>query len=152
MSRPAIQRAAWAALVVVVAVALFVGVTDDRSPASAADRAHALKTSIQCPVCNGQNVLESNAPIATQIRTQIDDLVAQGRSDAEIRSFFADQYGEFVLLNPSGDGLTALVWILPVAALLVAAGGLALTFTRWRQRRAPTVTAEDRRLVERYRS
>jgi cytochrome c-type biogenesis protein CcmH len=146
------QWAGWSLLVLVVLVALFVGLTDERPPATDADRAHRLKESIQCPVCNGQNVLESNAPISTQIRTQIDEMVADGRGDGEIRQFFADQYGEFVLLNPSGEGITALVWVLPVVVLLAGAAGLGLAFLRWRDRAGRSATEEDRELVRRSRN
>ena len=57
-----------------------------------------------------------------------------------------------LLLQPAGSGLGALVWALPVAALLLAAGGLALAFRRWRRDVPEAVTEDDRELVERARA
>jgi len=52
------------------------------------------------------------------------------------------------VLKPEASGVGALVWILPVSALLLAGGGLALAFRRWRRQPAMAATDEDRALVE----
>ncbi len=145
-------RLGWMALVVVVVAALTVGVLDDRGPVSDTDRARAVGETIQCPVCNGQSVVESDAPIAARIRAQIERQVAAGRSDADIQAFFADRYGDFVVLEPAGDGVTGLVWVLPVVGVAVAAAGLGLTLARWRVRDGRGASAADRALVDRARA
>jgi cytochrome c-type biogenesis protein CcmH len=126
-----VRRASWLALVAVVAVAFLVGTRSDGEPASAADRAHELKASTLCPVCDGQNVLESNAPIARAIRAQIDEAVAAGRSDGEIRSFLARQYGDDVNPLPPSSGIGGLVWVLPVAAAVAGLAAVVLAVRRW---------------------
>jgi cytochrome c-type biogenesis protein CcmH len=126
-----VRRGSWVLLVVVVVAALIAGTRPDGEPASAADRAHELKTSTLCPVCDGQNVLESNAPIARAIRSQIDEAIAAGRSDGEIRAFLARQYGDDVNPLPPSSGVGGLVWVVPVAAAVAGLFAVVLAVRRW---------------------
>lgn len=148
MSRSARQWVSWSVLAVVVVATLVVGAFGSDDPATADERARSLKSGVQCPVCNGQNVLESNAPVATLIREEIDRRIDDGWTDAEINGLLVETYGEFVLLNPSGSGLTGLVWILPVAALAAGTAGIGVAFARWRDQSGPPGPSDDdRRLV-----
>lgn len=148
MNRAARQWVSWSVLAVVVLATLAVGTFGDDEPAGADERARSLKAGVQCPVCNGQNVLESNAPVATLIREEIDRRIDDGWSDAEINGLLVETYGEFVLLTPSGSGLTGLVWVLPVAALAAGTAGMGIAFARWRDQSEPGGPSdEDRRLV-----
>ncbi|HLF40642.1 MAG TPA: cytochrome c-type biogenesis protein CcmH, partial [Acidimicrobiia bacterium] len=66
---------------------------------------------------------------------------------------YVDRFGEDILLSPPRSGLGAVVWLLPVTAFGVAAGGLALAFRRWRRTGAGAVpTDADRELVEQARA
>ncbi len=123
--------AAWLVVIAVALGSLVVAVTATDPPATEAARAAELKEDTLCPVCDGQNVLESNAPVAAAIRRQIDDLVDQNRSDEEIRTFLARQYGDDVNALPPGTGWGSLVWVLPVAGLLTATAGLVVLFRNW---------------------
>ena len=145
---PAHRPWAWLALAAVLLGALAVGVVDDGGPRSNAERARALAETIECPQCRGQAVANSDAPAAQAIRTEISRRVTDGESDEQIRTYFARQYGEDVLLTPSSDGLTGLVWFLPVAALVAALGGLVIVFRRWRVPDDVRVDDADRVLVE----
>lgn len=124
------RRLTWLALVAVVAGALVIGVTD-RSPATADERARRIGETVMCPACSGETVADSQAPVAVNIRRQIAEKVEQGRSDREIRDELAATYGERVILNPPRSGVAGLVWVLPVAALVLAAAGLVVAFRRW---------------------
>ena len=126
------KRLLWPALGLVLAVALFVGATDDGAPRTDADRVSSLTASFQCPTCRGQSVRDSNAPVAAAIRSDVARRVEEGESDEEIRTAVVRRYGEGVLLNPPGSGIAGLVWILPVAALVAGLAGLALAFRRWK--------------------
>ena len=146
------QRLPWIALVVVVAAALAVG-TFDRGGGAGSDeeRAQALAEGFRCPTCAGQSVADSDAPAAKAIRTQIDRQIDEGRSDDEIRDYVLSRYPRSEQVPPR-SGLAGLVWVLPVAAVVIAAAALALAFRRWRvvgDRRV--VSEEDRVLVERAR-
>jgi cytochrome c-type biogenesis protein CcmH/NrfF len=142
------HRISWLLILVIVVAALVVSVVADDAPATEAERAYEIKATMLCPVCDGQNVLESNAPVAAAIRAQIDDLVAEGRSDGEIRAWMARQYGSDVNANPPRSGVGALVWILPVLVGVVALGLLILAFGKWRSGRDIEPSEEDIRIVQ----
>lgn len=142
------QRISWLLILIVVAAALVASVVADDGPATQGERAYEIKSTMLCPVCDGQNVLESNAPVAAAIRSQVDDLVAEGRSDGEIRAWMARQYGSDVNANPPRSGVGALVWILPVLAGVMAVGLLILAFGRWRSGREIEPSEDDIRIVQ----
>ncbi|HZM30975.1 MAG TPA: cytochrome c-type biogenesis protein CcmH [Acidimicrobiales bacterium] len=150
MSRPVAARRrtlGWIGLAVVLAVALVVGIGSDPPPRTDADRARALAETIACPQCDGQSVADSDSPAALGVRSVIDERIAEGASDAEIRDELAGAYGERVLLTPGSSGVSSLVWTLPVVALVTAVAGLAFTFRRWRRGGGARATDADRELV-----
>ena len=124
------RRVAWLGLAAVVLVALVIGVTD-RKPATADERAHRVAETVMCPACSGETVADSQAPVAVNIRRQITQRVKAGQSDQEIRDAMAAAYGSRIILNPPKSGVAALVWVLPVAALVAALFGLVVAFRRW---------------------
>lgn len=148
MSRDLRLMIAWVLVVAVGGVALIAGAVAETPPATDADRAYGIKETTLCPVCDGQNVLESNAPVAAAIRLQIDELVAEGRSSDDIRVALAQSYGEDVNANPPRSGFAGLVWVIPVVVIAAAAMALGLAFSRWRSSDAHVPTPEDRRLVD----
>lgn len=131
-----LRRAGWLAVAAVAVVAAVVAATTSRPPATESERAYELKQNTLCPVCDGQSVLESNAPAAAAMRRQIDLWVDEGRSDTQIRADLAAVYGDDVNALPPGEGVGILVWALPVAAFAVASAGLWAATRRWRARAA----------------
>jgi cytochrome c-type biogenesis protein CcmH len=119
-------------MAIVLAVALVLG-NRSAGPANPLDRAHAIEQTIKCPTCRGQSVAESDAPASKAIRTDIATRISEGQSDDQIREYFASKFGEDILLRPKSSGLAGLVWVLPVAGLVLAAGGLGFAFWRWRR-------------------
>lgn len=77
---------------------------------------------LRCPVCQGLSVADSTAPTAVTMQRRIRDFVAAGYSQDDINTYFASKYGEWVLLNPTNEGLNLLVWLGPLLAF-----GLGLT-------------------------
>ena len=142
------RRIGWLLVLIIVSAALVASVVADDGPATQSERAYEIKSTMLCPVCDGQNVLESNAPVAAAIRAQVDDLVAEGRSDDEIRAWMARQYGSDVNANPPRSGLGAIVWVLPVLVGVMAVGLLVLAFARWRSGREIEPSEEDIRIVQ----
>ena len=98
-------------------------------------RAHRLAQSLRCPVCQNQTVAESDAPLAADLRGQIQAQVAAGRSDEEVRAFMVRRFGDFVLYEPPRTPQTLLLWLGPFALL----GGGALLL--WRRVRLGTDAA-----------
>lgn len=141
------RRLSWLLIFLVVVGALVGAVLAEDPPATEAERAYEIKATMLCPVCDGQNVLESNAPVAAAIRAQVDELVDEGRTDEEIRAWMARQYGDDVNANPPRSGLGALVWVLPVFVGVLASALLVLAFTRWRSGREIKPSEEDVQIV-----
>ena len=132
----------WAAVAVVAAGAWLYGAVAPGPPRTNADRVRALAENFACPVCAGQSVAESDVPVAREIRRQIGIWVDEGRSDGYIRDELVAAYDADIDYNPSGAGLTGLVWVLPVAAGVGAAGALTVMFHRRRTAAAVATTGE----------
>ncbi|MGH9222972.1 MAG: cytochrome c-type biogenesis protein [Acidimicrobiales bacterium] len=141
------RRASWAALALVVGTALFVGSRGDGSPPTDAERAQRIAETIRCPTCRSQSMADSDAPAARQGRDEILRRVAAGQTDGQVRDYFVGRFNTDILLDPPKEGVSALVWALPVMAVTAAAAALAVAFRRWRPRRRQA-TDTDRALVE----
>lgn len=85
------------------------------------DQARAIAQGLQCPVCQGLSVADSPSQLATQMRAVIRSKLEAGESRDEIVSYFADRYGESILMEPPRRGFTALVWLAPAIGLVAAA-------------------------------
>lgn len=115
---------------------------------SASGRVDSLASELRCPDCEQTSVADSQTSGARAVREDLARRVDAGESDAEIRAAYVARYGENVLLKPDGSGLSALVWMLPVAVLIVGGGGLALALARWRREPRLHATAADEAIVE----
>lgn len=93
-------------------------------------RAVALAKSLRCPQCQNQNLVESNATTAYQLRLEVYEMVNQGKSDAEIIQIMTERFGHFVNYNPPLNVHTGLLWGLPFFGLTLLLGGVL-----WRSRR-----------------
>ena len=128
----------WIVMAVVISGSLFVAATGDRSPQTESERIDAVSSDVRCPTCRGQSVRESNAPAAQAIRGEIARRIRSGESDGEIRSYLVSRYGEKILLNPPDSGLASLVWVLPVAGVIIASASVAAALWRWEKAAVPT--------------
>jgi cytochrome c-type biogenesis protein CcmH len=142
---------AWAALVLVLFVALFVGSGRRSGPRTPAQRAHHLAAELRCPTCRNLSVADSDAAAARAVRAEIARRVAARDSDAQIRAFLVSRYGDDILLTPPASGIGALAWALPVVAVICGAGALWWAFRKWDSRLHARPTAADRALVEQAR-
>ena len=137
----------WFCVALVASLALVAASIADDPPATDGERAYEIKATTLCPVCAGQNVLESNAPVAAAIRAQVDELVSEGRSDEEIRGWMARQYGKDVNANPPRTGIASLVWIAPVFVAVASAAFLVFAFRKWRVGRGAQLSDADLKIV-----
>lgn len=81
---------------------------------------------LRCPVCQGMSVADSPSEMAVNMKGQVRELVARGYTEEQILRYFELSYGQFVLLKPKFEGVTGMVWVLPVVALLI--GGAVVFF------------------------
>lgn len=115
----------------VIVVGLVIAAADDGGPRDVNERVRDLSSQILCPTCDGQSVLESNAPIAAQIRSDIAERVQSGATNGEIRAFYVSRYGPEALVTTPTKGFGALVWAIPAFGLLASVLGLGVAFRRW---------------------
>ena len=96
-------------------------------------RFNSLITDLRCPKCQNQNLADSDAPLAKDLKDRVYSMINDGRSDSEILTFMVDRYGDFVLYTPPIKPLTWFLWFGPAAVLI---GVLIMIFSR---RRKPIV-------------
>ncbi|APD08815.1 MULTISPECIES: cytochrome c-type biogenesis protein [Thermus] len=102
---------------------------------------------LRCPVCQGESAAESNSGVAVEMRRLIAEMLQEGKTEEEIKAFFVDRYGEWILYEPPRRGVTLWAWVLPGLALLLLGLGL---FAYFRPKRVPQDLLEEaeRRLKE----
>jgi cytochrome c-type biogenesis protein CcmH len=141
----------WLAMAVIVTVALVYGTVGSTGPQTNEQRVLAIAQTLRCPVCDGESVAESDSDASVQIRQEIAKRLDEGWTPDQIRTYLAspDRYGPQILLTPSGSGVSSLVWIIPVIALVVAFAVLFVVFRRWRSTASLHASDKDRALVTR---
>lgn len=77
---------------------------------------------VRCPVCQGMSVADSPSEMAVNMKAQVRELLARGYTEEQILEYFERSYGQFVLLRPKFEGVTAAVWVIPILALLAGVG------------------------------
>jgi len=103
-------------------------------------RARDLFKEVRCLVCQNESIDDSNAELAADLRAIVRQEVSEGRSDAEVRRFLTDRYGEYVLLKPQFTWANAALWFAP---LLIVLAGAALLAGRWRNRPVERELSQD---------
>ncbi|MBA3478483.1 MAG: cytochrome c-type biogenesis protein CcmH [Lautropia sp.] len=84
------------------------------------ERFRRLAGELRCLVCQNQSLVDSNAPLAQDLRDEVVKLMASGRDDGQIKSFLVERYGEFVLYRPAVSMRNALLWFGPFLLLVIA--------------------------------
>ena len=116
------------------------------------DRFRELTKELRCPKCQNQDIADSNAPIATDLRREIFRMLGEGKDNQQIIDFMVDRYGEFVRYKPALTSKTAVLWFGPLALLM---GGLVVigVIVGRRRRTGPaegpdTLSAEERQRLD----
>ncbi|NJS38673.1 MAG: cytochrome c-type biogenesis protein CcmH [Rhodobacteraceae bacterium] len=103
-------------------------------------RAREISRDIRCPVCQGESIDDSSAPISRDLRIIIRERLVAGDSDREVVDYIVARYGEFVLFNPRAEGSNLILWLAGPALFLAA---IAIAVAAQRRREVP-----DARLTE----
>jgi len=129
---------------VVISVAAVVSISAladiDAYPFDTLDQEQRFRTLVEefrCPKCQNQNLADSNAPLAKDLRGIIYQKVKANESDDAIALFLQERYGDFVLYRPPVKASTVLLWFGPGLVLLLALFGLG----RWWRQRPPALSA-----------
>ena len=98
-----------------------------------------LTNEVRCLVCQNQTIADSNAPLAADLRREIRKKVSDGQTEAEIKIFLTDRYGDFVLYRPRFGGPSLILWLAPGLLLLF---GIVVLWKIIRRRSTLPVTSE----------
>ncbi len=111
------------------------------------DRYRTLIAELRCLVCQNQNIADSNADLATDLRDKVYELIVAGQSDADIVNFMVIRYGDFVLYRPPLKASTVVLWLSPFV-LVILSIGLLIRFIRNRrnEEEVPTQLSDEQRL------
>ncbi|HFB2048970.1 MAG TPA: hypothetical protein TECP_01339 [Hyphomicrobiaceae bacterium MAG_BT-2024] len=106
-------------------------------------RARNLSAELRCLVCQNQSIVDSNAPLARDLRLLVRERITMGDSDVEVIKYIVDRYGEFILLRPPLGWHTLFLWLSP---LLFLAFGLSLAYFASKQQKGLQITADGQNL------
>lgn len=113
-------------------------------------RARAITATLRCPVCQGESIDDSSAPISRDLRLVVRERLVDGDTDEQVLDYVTARYGEFVLFKPRMTGSGLLLW-LAGPLMLVLGGIIAFVMTRTRAR-APEpapISAEEQAALDR---
>lgn len=120
----------WLMMLLVMAVATGALAQSGNSPATAQDiyplateaereRFDRLLNELRCPKCQNQNIADSDAPIAEDMRDEVYRMVKDGADEQTVVASMVERFGEFVHYKPAFDARTALLWLLPAIVVLI---------------------------------
>ena len=112
------------------------------------ERYQQLSFELRCPKCQNQNIADSDAPIAKDLRRLLHQQLEAGSSNSQIQDFMVARYGEFVLYRPRFSGPTMMLWLAPFILFICAAG---IVFVSFRRRSALSASSDQLTEEERQR-
>ena len=115
------------------------------------ERFRELTKELRCPKCQNQDIADSNAPIAADLRREIFRMLGEGKDNQQIIDFMVDRYGDFVRYKPALTGKTAILWFGPLVLLVGGFVVIGVIVGRRRTQRATrtdTLSAEERQRLD----
>lgn len=103
-------------------------------------RFQSLTRELRCPKCQNQNIADSDAPLAQDMRDLTYDMIIDGQADAQIVAYMVDRYGDFVMYNPPVKPVTWLLWFSPFVLLVFI---LAIVFLAKGRKKKPVASREQ---------
>jgi len=111
------------------------------------ERFDILAEDLRCPKCQNQNLADSYAPVAGDMRDKVYELMIEGQSDDEIVTYLVDRYGDFVRYNPPVQENTFFLWFAPGVMVLIALI-MIISLARGRKETQPLSEEEKAKLAE----
>lgn len=107
------------------------------------ERFEVLAAELRCPKCQNQNLADSNAPVASDLRDKVYELMIEGQADDEIVNYLVARYGDFVRYNPPVQKNTFFLWFAPLAMVLI---GLIVIINLTRSRRKSQPLSDEEKV------
>lgn len=125
-----------------------------QAPAVASDpvleaKVQSLSEVLRCLVCQNQNLADSHADLAIDLKNQVRDMLRQGRSEKEVVDYMVERYGDFVLYSPPLKSTTWLLWGGPFGLFVGGLVALYFKLKRRRERLAEPLSAEEQVVASR---
>ncbi|PTV95836.1 cytochrome c-type biogenesis protein CcmH [Rhodobacter aestuarii] len=115
-------------------------------------RARQISQVLRCPVCQGENIDESNASVSRDLRLAVRDRLVAGDSDSQVIDYIKDRFGEYVLFEPERTGANLILYWMGPGVLIIALGGVFFWLRSRRKEEMPAAVAlsaeEEARLKE----
>lgn len=107
------------------------GTANSAADSALDERTAAVARTLRCPVCQGESIQASPSELAQQMRTLVRDRLRAGESPDQVRAYFVSKYGEWILLEPSMNGLNKLLYAFPVLLVIGGLAFVAVLVRRW---------------------
>jgi cytochrome c-type biogenesis protein CcmH len=120
-----------AGLLLVLALPATAIAQQPRSPEAIEAATRQLATEMRCPVCQGVSIQDSPTELALEMKGVIRQRLESGETPEQVKAYFVDRYGEWILLRPEPHGFNLVVYILPVIGLLLGGGLVFNTVRKW---------------------
>ena len=134
-----------AASLVVCILAAFIPASLGATPPDLEPQVREIALQLRCPVCQGLSVGDSPSELANEMRALVREQLQQGKTPAEVLDYFAQRYGEWILLAPPKRGFNLVIWVLPFLLLPVGAFVIYLGARRWVRNSSPGGSPPTRR-------
>ena len=124
-----------------------------QTPAGQVDeqQVYEVASQLRCVVCQNLSVADSPSEMANQMRGIVRERLAAGQTPAQVRQYFVERYGDWILLAPPREGFTLIVWLAPIVAVVVGVIVVALLLRRWTSGRRTAPPPVDAAMSERIR-
>jgi cytochrome c-type biogenesis protein CcmH len=110
-------------------------------------RARAISTGLRCLVCRNQNIDDSNAELARDLRVLLRERLSAGATDEQAVAYLVDRYGNYILLKPPVNAATLLLWASPGLLLVLAVWGFAGIVRRRPETTLPVDLSDDDKAI-----
>jgi len=110
-------------------------------------RARIISRDLRCPVCQNQSIDDSDADLAHDLRLLVRQRLKKGDSDAQVKKYLVERYGDYVLLDPPFKAATYVLWLGPLFFLLCAAFTARLFLRIKAEPLKPLTEKEQKRLI-----
>ena len=137
-------------MLVVMMLAAVAGAQPPARPVSDAV-AYQIASELRCVVCQNLSVADSPSEMAAQMRAIVRERLAAGDSPEQVREYFVERYGEWILLAPRRRGFNLVVWGFPIVAVVVGLVVVGALLRRWTRRPVATPVGVDAAMSERIR-